>query len=411
MARRPDAAAARAPEASAASGPPAGEVPASLPAAVPAGEGQGEESLPVAEVIEDLPATPAAKVSTDALAEGLGRGDKKGLADLMAQIGGAAPGAAPGAPGAPAAPRPVPASGGIPAPVFGPAAAMRAAARKPPAPKPMTKAQRAAHHLGFKRIVWFPALAMGLVCIGMAVACVVLYFTRTSAPLDSEAPGVPAGIGGKMTKDDKGNVIFEDVRGEVKKRVVYDENHRPWFVDADAQDVTWKNGQPWMVLAGGYEDKGVPADTNEDFRATVYQSEGAEKTHESVVQKSAKLLYFSPAFFLVGLPLVILALWMRHDVRLVARKAAEEEAEEVAPVATPPVPAAGATPPAPAAATATATAVVSATVAPAATDAAAPAAPAAPAATDVAAPAPSAPAAAPAPEAPPAGSADAPTGK
>jgi len=213
-------------------------------------------------------------------------GGRGGAADLVAQMKGARAGGATG-----------PALAGLAT-----TAVSATGAKRPARPRPLTAHQRAAHHIGFKRFMWKPTVGVAALCLLLGIVCLVL------PPLLPS--GLPPQGGGRIVKDEKGNEIFLDARGEVKQRVAYGPDGKAWFIDPDTTELTWESGRP-VAKVSGFDVPVAAASENQDFRAM-----------QHVAAKSGSYFWFGIAFFLVGLPLFGLAWWMRHDVLLVAAREA-----------------------------------------------------------------------------------------
>jgi hypothetical protein len=140
---------------------------------------------------------------------------------------------------------------------------------------------RAATHVGFKKVMWMPALLFGLVCLAAGVLSVVLAAGRYAAlpPLNGEVVRGPDG--------------------------------RSWLLEKDRQDTVWRDGVPYSIVAG-FEIRGQsPDDERSDF-AEYLSARGRANGY----------LLFGIAFLVIGPVLLVLAFWMRRDVRLVAALAA-----------------------------------------------------------------------------------------
>ncbi len=228
---------------------------------------EGTEGLPEAEDVADEPvdAEPLAQARPDRtdpkdLAEALGRdaGGAETLAAEMRQAQSAAGGQA-------VAP---------PQPSDGPPPGRRTRRRAP------AGHARAATHVSFKRVMWLPALLMGLVCVGTGIYSGVGY-------LSADVPEPP----GKVLKGPNG---------------------RLWVIDAEATDITWEGGEPRGKLPGGWDAIGKLPVEDRAFERYLVERKAA-----------TRWLFFAVAFPPVGLILLGLGLWMRRDVKLVAAREAE----------------------------------------------------------------------------------------
>jgi hypothetical protein len=99
----------------------------------------------------------------------------------------------------------------------------------------------------------------------------------------------------------------------VRRQNVFAPDGRPWLIEKDAERLEWDGKDP-RPMAGQFTLKAVPADTDpnarrfaEDVRASQHKGFGN--------------LVFGGVLVVLGPILVVLSLWMRRDVRLVASRA------------------------------------------------------------------------------------------
>jgi len=226
---------------------------------------------------------------------------------------------------------------GIPAAALGDLAAGPRPAARLARPRTMTVHQRASHHIGFKRFMWKPVLVMGVVCALFGLYCVLRLVMSGRAPAPPPRPaGLPEGfsgqplitsqgrpikdaqgrdlfVGGKIVKDEKGQEIFVKLSVPEKKRILRDSRGEPWLVDLDADAVTWQGDKP-TATAGGFDIPVTRAEEDEDFAEFL----DAEHPQRHAPSQSLGYLGFAAAFLAVSPALVVLAVWMRRHVALVA---------------------------------------------------------------------------------------------
>jgi hypothetical protein len=170
------------------------DVPVQAPANAPTAEVMAEGPS----AMRDLQSTVGHGDVSEMIAQITGKRPVEGQADAAAP---AASGAAsqPGSPaGAPSASAGGPAA---PAPAGSRAAVVAAMAKDTPKPKRKlpTGTARAAHHIGFKRLMWRVAVLVGLVCAGFAVYC----FLPKSGPAVPPEPDFPVN-NGDLSLDEHG---------------------------------------------------------------------------------------------------------------------------------------------------------------------------------------------------------------
>jgi hypothetical protein len=182
---------------------------------------------PTAEVMAEGPSAMQDLQST------VGRGD---VNEMIAQITGKRPAdgqsGQPASPGAPAgtpssAGTSVTSAAGTPAAPAPASAKTVAAALAKEAPKPRRKlptgTARAAHHIGFKRVMWGVAVLVGLVCLGFAVYC----FLPKSGPAIPPEPDFPV----------------------ANSELVTDEHGKAWAMPKGATPSPQKNGKMCYYFA------------------------------------------------------------------------------------------------------------------------------------------------------------------
>ena len=286
------------------------DVPAPKPGAqaeipvFPAASAAGSEAegAPVAEVVAE-PSKGAAALQE--LRAARGHGD---VNEMIAQITGVRPTAG-AAGGAPVAPLPA-------GTAFGPRPAGAAGARidlgprtkRPAGPvAPPTGAARAAHHFGFKRVMWRPSLIKGLVCFGLGLYCLLTFLMSSGT-----------------------QIAYPDRTFPADWQVVHDNLGNSWAIPPEATLQTGKTGRMFYANTAGYDEAAVDAN---EYAVNLAK---AEKDKADAIGEHRRYLWFAIGFLLVGAMLLPLSLWMRHHVKLVSGEKKEAEAPpEIKPGAEP----------------------------------------------------------------------------
>ena len=180
-----------------------------------------------------------------------------------------------------------------------------------PKARPKNARERAAHHLGAKKVLWIPALAVGALCSALALLCLVAGPVKLLT-----IPSLTSGQG-------KWGPVFVDepFKGvEEKWELVQGPDGRWWFIATDAETLGWENGRP-KPTQEGWDLPVRPAQESVKFSRLSAAAEaraGAGKRY----------LIFGPIFLVIGPVLLALSLWMRRDIRLVADAEKAETAEQ-----------------------------------------------------------------------------------
>ena len=267
--------------------------------------GSGSEEPPVAEVVAEPPKGASA---LEGLRAAQGRGD---VSEMIAQITGVRPTTSPAdaAGGAPVAPLPAgTATGERPAAAPGLRVDLGPKARRQPGlPPPPTGTARAAHHFGFKRIMWLPSLIIGLLCFGLGAYCLLTFLLSSGTQIAYPVREFPADW-----------------------QVVHDNLGNSWAIPSGTTLEPGKTGRMFYTNPSGYDEAAVDAN---EYAANLAK---AEKAKDEADGKHRGYLWFAIGFVLVGVMLLPLSLWMRHHVQVVAREKEEVEAPpEAAPGAEP----------------------------------------------------------------------------
>ena len=234
--------------------------------------------------------------------------------------GGAAPAAGVSVPGLSAA---------------GPAAAEPESNRGFSLPPPPRGLDRARHHLGFKKVMWLPALIIGFGSVGWAARCFLeegptrqaMYVQERTLEIVKSADGkkmwlVPPGA--TATEHEDGTIWYtaEDSKEEVAaKHVLMGSDGHAWAIPQDGKDPHPVGGKMFYNDEFGYE---VPAEPADQALKTLQDEDNFAEAKVRIVERYQK---FGFGFSGVGVVLILLGFWMRHDVVLV-RRATEPPPEE-----------------------------------------------------------------------------------
>ena len=177
--------------------------------------------------------------------------------------------------------------------------------------RPKNARERAAHHLGVKKVLWIPALAVGALCSALALACLVVgpvKFLTTPSLTSGEGKWGPV-------------FVDEPFKGvEEKWELVQGSDGRWWFIATDAEMLEWENGRP-RPTQGGWDLPVRPAQESVKFSRL-------SAAAEAQASAGKRYLIFGPIFLVIGPVLLALSLWMRRDIRLVAEAEKAETAEQ-----------------------------------------------------------------------------------
>jgi hypothetical protein len=226
--------------------------------------------------------------------------------------------------------------------VLGPSAAGPAAAEPeakrgfiPPPPRGL---DRARHHLGFKKVMWIPTLLIGFGGVGLAVWCFlaegppqkVMDVPEGTPKIVKSADGemwlVPPGA--TATEHEDGTIWYTAEGSEEKvaaKHVLMGSDGHAWAIPQDGKDLHPVGGKMFYNDEFGYE---MPAEPADQALKTLQDEENfAAKSAEAKVRNAERYQKFGFGFSGVGVILILLGFWMRHDVVWV-RRATEPPPEE-----------------------------------------------------------------------------------
>jgi len=278
------------------------EAPAGNQASAPAAEASRDAADELREQLagedaEEAAAAEKRRGDAEALRRQLGGG---GAADIAEALRGEGVGEA--GPGEEAAPH------------VGEAERPATAAPSPTAPKKkvLRGHERAAHHITFKRVIWLPALVVGLLCLAVGI-CAGVFRVH---PLE-----VPDLIAGKPDPYALHLARFHEKLQEAHIPVdgfeIVEHGGELWAVPEGAEHRKTDAGNVYYTNASGFDEPAVNA---EDYA----KSQAIEQ------QSQTGLLWFGIGLAAVGLLLIVLSGITWRDVRLVraARAEAGGEAEE-----------------------------------------------------------------------------------
>jgi hypothetical protein len=247
---------------------------------------------------------------------------------VMAQLAGVA--AAPVTGGA------APAAGVfVPGPsAAGPAAAEPESKRGFSLPPPPRGLDRARHHLGFKKVMWLPTILIGFGGVGLAVWCFQAEGpTQQEVQVPEGTPKIAKSADGEMwlvppgataTEHEDGTIWYTPEGSEEEvpaKHAIVDGDGHGWAIAHGGKDLHPAAGKMFYIDESGYEMPAEPADDS----LKVLQHE--ERSAEAKVRNVERYQKFGFGFSGVGVILILLGFWMRHDVVLV-RRATEPPPEE-----------------------------------------------------------------------------------
>jgi len=261
------------------------------------------------------------KAARDAFQSQLGK--KAGADELIFQLTGKRPEmSAEAGEGAPAGGAAATAPGD---PVRSPAAAveMKKALRlaAPPKPIPTGKA-RAATHIRIKRVVYGPSLALGFICLALALYCIdaltlkLIPHKPTQYPeLRTPNPQLVKGEAGQLWVLPQGARVWQPV-GEDPNGLV---EGKMWAMPNGTAPVVHSDGRIWYVNDFGAEEPAEPAD---DMRKALDYDRYQREMN----------LWFGASLAITALVLLFLGFWTWNDVRIVRRDMGTTELPEAEPV-------------------------------------------------------------------------------
>jgi hypothetical protein len=305
-------------------------------------------AAPVAEVVGQPPAGKAG-VSPAAAEEFKAQvADRTGFNEMMQQLHGVK--AAAEVPGSPAAPDSAKASGfakatpdkspGTPAAgsaVAGSGAkplAMAAGMRTRGPVKPATPVSRAAHHFGFKKVMWIPTLVVAVICIVAGIIAFVLSARASITPLTppdvvirepevvKDAQGVQWAIprGNTPSPHDDGTMWSKDAQGQESPalQIVRDVADRAWAIPPGKTLTTSKSGKVFYQDDSGFDLEPQPAGEWLRIQGDL------DKIKSYGGGRQQGYMWFGVALLAVGFVLAAFGVWLRMDVRQVLREQAAE---------------------------------------------------------------------------------------
>jgi hypothetical protein len=246
-------------------------------------------------------------------------GTKTGADELIFQLTGKRPEkpaeAGEGAPAGAAAATAPGASARSPAAAIEMKKALRLAA--PARPIPTGKA-RAATHIRIKRVVYGPSLALGFICLALALYCIDALTLRliprkaTQYPeLKTPNPQLVKGQAGQLWVLPYGERVWRPV-GEDNSGLV---EGKMWAMPNGTAPVIHPDGKIWYVNDYGAEEPAEPAD---DMRKALDYDRYQREMN----------LWFGASLSVTALVLLFLGFWTWNDVRIVRRDMGTTELPE-----------------------------------------------------------------------------------
>ena len=294
-------------------------------------------TLDAAQVADVLGQTPAGKagVSPAAAEEFKAQvADRTGFNEMMQQLHGvtaAEPtvgGASPATPAAGLAAADTTAGSGAKASSL--AAGMRT--RGPV--KPATPVSRAAHHFGFKKVMWIPTLVVAGLCIAAGIIAFVLSARASIAPLTppdvvikepeivKDAQGAQWAIprGNTPSPHDDGTMWSKDAQGQESAAlmIVRDAADRAWAIPPGKTLETSKSGKVFYQDDSGFDVAAESAERWLDVQGQI------DKIKSYGGGRQQGYMWFGVALLAVGLVLAAFGVWLRMDVRQALREQAAE---------------------------------------------------------------------------------------
>jgi hypothetical protein len=189
--------------------------------------------------------------------------DRSGFNEMMQQLHGVTAAAeVPGSPAAPAAGSTVAGSGAKPL-------AMAAGMRTRGPVKPATPVSRAAHHFGFKKVMWGPTLVVAGLCIAAGIIAFVLSARASITALTPpdvviKEPEIVKDAQGEMwaiprgntpSPHDDGTMWSKDAQGQESAalKIVRDAADRAWAVPPGKTLTTSKSGKVFYQDDAGFD--------------------------------------------------------------------------------------------------------------------------------------------------------------
>ena len=254
--------------------------------------------------------------------------DRSGFNEMMQQLHGVTAAAeVPGSPAAPAAGSAVAGSGAKPL-------AMAAGMRTRGPVKPATPVSRAAHHFGFKKVMWIPTLVVAGLCIAAGIIAFVLLARASITPLTPlgvviKEPEIVKDAQGEMWAIPRGNIPSphpdgtmwsKDAQGQevAALKIVRDAADRAWAIPAGKTLTISKSGKVFYQDDAGFD---VPAESAERWLDVQGQ---LDKIKDFGGGRQRGYLGFGIALLAVGLVLAGFGAWLLADVRQVRREQAAE---------------------------------------------------------------------------------------
>jgi len=241
----------------------------------------------------------------------------RGEADTASDDGAGAP-TDEGAPGAPAGLPGREAGTKAAAASFRPGAAGR---RMPPKKKVLRGHERAAHHFGFKRFIWFPSMLVGLVCVAVGVGAAVFH-VHPGWKLEALRTGKPSPYEQNVLNARQYMAQFyEKLKANnipVDGFEILQDGGRAWAIPKGAEHRKTSTGSVYYVNESGFDEPAVSAEE--------YAKSQAAEAELQVIR--TRLLWFGVGLMGVGGILAALSLFALRDVLIVGARRRKGEAAE-----------------------------------------------------------------------------------
>jgi len=200
--------------------------------------------------------------------------------------------------------------------------------------KPATPVSRAAHHFGFKKVMWIPTLVVAVICIVAGIIAFVLSARASVAPLTppdvvikepeivKDAQGVQWAIprGNTPSPHDDGTMWSKDAQGQESPalQIVRDAADHVWAVPPGKILTTSKSGKVFYQDDSGFDLEPQPAGEWLRIQGDL------DKIKSYGGGRQQGYMWFGVALLAVGFVLAAFGVWLRMDVRQALREQAAE---------------------------------------------------------------------------------------
>jgi hypothetical protein len=188
--------------------------------------------------------------------------------------------------------------------------------------------------------MWLPTLLIGFGGVGLAAWCFLSEGpTQQEVQVSEETPKIAKSADGEMwlvppgaaAKEHKDGTIWYTAEGSAEevpaKHLIVDGGHA-WAVPQGGKDLRPAAGKMFFVDETGYE---MPAESaDQALKALQDEKNFLAKSTEAKVRNAERYQKFGFGFSGVGVVLILLGFWMRHDVVWVRRATEPAEGEGAA---------------------------------------------------------------------------------